>query len=1383
MRGAEQGMISSMIRWISCWLGFMFFTLPLLAENQGQDAGALYLDARKLAMGEGCQIDMIRSRELYRKAADLGDPRALAWKARNIFKGRHGFSKNEAEARRIFQKIEPRLREMGSKKEKDALGSLCRTLATIEPKTRGQEAFELAKKNAINGKASDWETLGWFLDDGIGVVKDEKKGFEWYRKAAEAGSSWGQKYLGYDYVNGIGVGEDCALALSWYRKSAAQGNEMAMGGVAWCYEKGEGVAKDEKEALRWYRQAVDKGDVWSMGQMARMYEDGRGTEKNPTEAFRWWNRQMEEGDFWAPENVARCHANGIGTPKNPEEAVRWYGKVRAKLEEETKKNEAWVWENLGRFYFNGLGVEKDYAKALECYHKAANLKSGWAMEQIGWCYEKGFGVKADEKEALQWYLKAAETGQTWSMGQCAIFYEEGKGTEKNPAEAFRWWNRKAEKGDFWALGNVARCYANGIGTPKNPEEAAKWYGKAQVKLEEETKKNEAWVWENLGKYYFNGLGVEKDYAKALECYHKAEDLKSGWAMEQIGWRYEKGFGVQADEKEALQWYLKAAEAGQAWSMGQLARMYEEGRGTDKNPTEAFRWWNRQDEAGDFWAPENVARCHANGIGTPKNPVEAKKWYGKVLAKLEEETKKNEAWPWDNLGRFYFNGLGVEKDYAKALECYRKAADLKSGWAMEQIGWCCEKGLGVDKNEREAVHWYKKAWGNGQSWSIRQVGLMYEDGRGVEKDLKYAFSSYQSAAEKGDLWSMNRIGWCLANGIGVEKDYKKAFEWYRKAADKQNSDALGNVGWCYETGNGVTKDENGALKWYIQAAKKQNTWAQKRLMAMGGSALLEKNYFLASKCFEAAESFAVKGAAEELYKLDVQYRKFWDGAEPRRGILAKRKAAKGEENENSETARLAGELLSFGYSIEAAKMVQEAIANARWGTPDQELAGWYALEGFCEMAEPEVDRTALASNQAKGWRRWCKPEFAQVGLALFNCKVANPQLGLDVSFVSDFISPSDPRRWASLFMAQLGWGINLCQEQTTGWHGRLTRTATASPKKGIDYLWATQNLKNLGKAKESFKKATKLFPNFPAWAGLAMIARQEGDAAGQEKAVEEIKNILTENAIRDAANVSKATEKNAGKKESEQAKAEKGKARRNKMFEELTNTGKLPWGNEKGELSFGFGYGSGSGLFHGGLLSIGAKLFIPFFLYVKPDWLMLVYEMCIGSGTLSSYQLIPLYEQLAERPSTRTKAVRRLVQIHRHFENKEEALRWAICAAEESPQDIHTLQTAAWVAQWAGKSEKAQDFSRKIAQENEKARSESVYSAQDEYLLIYQNINEADRHFRAKEVEKARHLYDRCLYGLETIKKRNPTWEPSIIRYRIKYLKQKLDEIDLRGGDE
>jgi hypothetical protein len=181
--------------------------------------------------------------------------------------------------------------------------------------------------------------------------------------------------------------------------------------------------------------------------------------------------------------------------------------------------------------------------------------------------------------------------------------------------------------------------------------------------------------------------------------------------------------------------------------------------------------------------------------------------------------------------------------------------------------------------------------------------------------------------------------------------------------------------------------------------------------------------------------------------------------------------------------------------------------------------------------------------------------------------------------------------------------------------------------------------------------------------------------------------------------------------------------------------------------------------------------------------MYLYDMSMQSEALSPYQLAPLYETLTEKPSTRKGAISRLVQIHRHLEDKEETLRWALCAAEASPQDLQTLETAAWVAQWAGESEKAQDFSRKIDKEKERARSESVGSPQDEYLLIYQKTNEADRDFHAKEIDKARHLYENSLEGLEKIQKKHPDWEPSTIHYRIKYLEEKLDEIDLRGEKE
>jgi hypothetical protein len=665
-----------------------------------------------------------------------------------------------------------------------------------------------------------------------------------------------------------------------------------------------------------------------------------------------------------------------------------------------------------------------------------------------------------------------------------------------------------------------------------------------------------------------------------------------------------------------------------------------------------------------------------------------------------------------------------------------------------------------------------------------VGWCYETGNGVAKDEKEAVKWYGKAAEKGDGWSQNKLAFCYANGIGLEKDYKKALEWYRKAADKENGDAIGNVGWCYETGNGVAKDENEALKWYVQAAKKKNSWAEKRLMTMGDAAYLDKNYSLAAKCFEAAEKFGIKGAGDGLYRLDVQSRKMWDGADPKRGILAKRRAVKGEENVNSETARLAGELLSFGYPIEAKKMVQDAIENARWGTPDKELAGWYTLAGFCCLADPQVLPERLISETPTWWPKWLRPEFAQVGLGMLNLKVGSTQLGLDVSYFSDFISPSEPRRWASLFMAQFEWALKLWQEQSTGWFPRLARASVASTSKGVDYLWATQNLRNPSEGKERFEKATKLFPNFSAWVGLAMIARQEGDALGQEKAVEEMKNILIESSKRDAAHVSKTVKSKTGQiklEEIEKVRDIKMKARLDKMFEGMTKAGKLPWGDEKGEISFGFGYGGGPALFHGGLLACGAKLLIPILLYVRPEWLMLAYDMYMKSGSLSAYQLAPLYEQLAERPSTRKTAISRLVQVHRYLEDKEETLRWALCAAEESPHDIQTLKTAAWVAQWAGKREEARIFTNQLIQEEKRIRLSPEVLSQETYSSIVEKISEADLLSASGDDEEAKHLYRHALSEAKRLEKTDDEAQMEKIQNKIEYLEKKIGEIDQMGG--
>jgi len=69
--------------------------------------------------------------------------------------------------------------------------------------------------------------------------------------------------------------------------------------------------------------------------------------------------------------------------------------------------------------------------------------------------------------------------------------------------------------------------------------------------------------------------------------------------------------------------------------------------------------------------------------------------------------------------------------------------------------------------------------------------------------------------------------------------------------------------------------------------------------------------------------------------------------------------------------------------------------------------------------------------------------------------------------------------------------------------------------------------------------------------------------------------------------------------------------------------------------------------------------------------------------------------------------------------------------------------------------------------------EAAASPQDDYLQIYVMINEADKLNTAGQASQAREKYETALTRLEKLKNENPEWEPTIVKYRIKYLNDKL----------
>ena len=306
--------------------GFFVLAGKIWAES---DAEALYLDALKYSYGLGVAVDEAKTLELYQQAAELGDARALAWKARKMFQGEWGFAKEPEKAKTIFLSQEEALQKMADSGLPDAKRSLAVAWAILFPSERGKQAFEILKAIAREKSALNWGSLAWAYAHGVGVEKNPTQAFAWYRKSAEGGNLNSLAEVGFCYENGLGVVRDEKEAARCYRSAAEKNLSWAQSRLGSLYEQGFGVPKDGVEAAKWYRQASVQGDGAASLRLGLCYEKGVGVEKNLSKALEAYLKAAKAGEFWAAENVGRCYANGLGTEKNLGEARKWFEYCRA----------------------------------------------------------------------------------------------------------------------------------------------------------------------------------------------------------------------------------------------------------------------------------------------------------------------------------------------------------------------------------------------------------------------------------------------------------------------------------------------------------------------------------------------------------------------------------------------------------------------------------------------------------------------------------------------------------------------------------------------------------------------------------------------------------------------------------------------------------------------------------------------------------------------------------------------------------------------------------------------------------------------------------------------------------------------------------------------
>lgn len=193
--------------------------------------------------------------------------------------------------------------------------------------------------------------------------------------AANLSDTFAMYYLGFFYQQGIGVVRNIEKAIDLYQKAADKGNSAAMVNLGVCYEKGKGADKNSFKIIELYRNAAELGESEAMVNLGSCYLNGRHIERDFDKAFAFYQLAVERGNSMAMDYLGFCYLNGIGIERNVNKAFTLF-----KLAIEQGYNKAKA--NLGYCYQNGLGVEQNFERAFDLYQQAARFGEKRAIDGI-----------------------------------------------------------------------------------------------------------------------------------------------------------------------------------------------------------------------------------------------------------------------------------------------------------------------------------------------------------------------------------------------------------------------------------------------------------------------------------------------------------------------------------------------------------------------------------------------------------------------------------------------------------------------------------------------------------------------------------------------------------------------------------------------------------------------------------------------------------------------------------------------------------------------------------------------------------------------------------------------------------------------------------------
>ncbi|KAI8341872.1 hypothetical protein BC941DRAFT_414721 [Chlamydoabsidia padenii] len=232
-------------------------------------------------LGAGTKKDNAHAIQFFRKAANLGDGRAMYKLSMVLLRGTMGQPKNPREGMSWLERAATQaddnypqpIHDLGVAFEKEGVPSVIPDL---------NYARDLFTRAAQYGYAPSQFKLGLAYENGfLNCPIDPRRSIAWYSKAAEQGDLESELALSGWYLTGAtGPGNRDILpqndveAYLWARKAADRGYAKAEYAVGYYTETGVGVKQSLDEARKWYMRAAAQNNRRAMQRLSELKKHG-----------------------------------------------------------------------------------------------------------------------------------------------------------------------------------------------------------------------------------------------------------------------------------------------------------------------------------------------------------------------------------------------------------------------------------------------------------------------------------------------------------------------------------------------------------------------------------------------------------------------------------------------------------------------------------------------------------------------------------------------------------------------------------------------------------------------------------------------------------------------------------------------------------------------------------------------------------------------------------------------------------------------------------------------------------------------------------------------------------------------------------------------------